>query len=128
MQKFILFLVRLEIPMDRAESRSVTLRDRGVLTLPKSLRDKYDLDEGDALHLVDAGGAFVLTPMQPMVPSLSNKIEELREETGLSVEELLSRLQDERATLAEARYGDAPTGDSDTAERTSANPSDADRE
>jgi bifunctional DNA-binding transcriptional regulator/antitoxin component of YhaV-PrlF toxin-antitoxin module len=59
--------------------RSVRIRDRAVSTLPKSLRDKYDLGEGDALYLVDAGGAFVLTPMKPMVPSLSQKIEEIRE-------------------------------------------------
>jgi bifunctional DNA-binding transcriptional regulator/antitoxin component of YhaV-PrlF toxin-antitoxin module len=82
-----------------------------VLTLPKSLREKYDLEEGDALHLVDAGGTFVLTPMQPMVPSLSVQIEELREETGLSVEELLDRLRNERAALVRERYGDPPTGE-----------------
>lgn len=97
--------------MERAESRSVKLRNRGVLTLPKSLREKYDLGTGDALYLVDAGGAFVLTPMQPMVPSLSSKIEELREETGLSTEELLTRLKEEREALVRDRYGEAPTGE-----------------
>ena len=97
--------------MERAESRSVKLRNRGVLTLPKSLRDKYDLGEGDALHLVDVGGAFVLTPMQPMVPSLSRKIEEVREESGLSIEGLLTRLQEGRAALAKDRYGEAPADD-----------------
>jgi bifunctional DNA-binding transcriptional regulator/antitoxin component of YhaV-PrlF toxin-antitoxin module len=96
--------------MERAESRSVRLRSRGVLTLPKSLRDKYDLGEGDALHLVDAGGAFVLTPMEPMVPSLSAKIEQVREETGLSITELLDRLQEERVALVRERYGDPPEG------------------
>ncbi|MFB6247407.1 MAG: AbrB/MazE/SpoVT family DNA-binding domain-containing protein [Salinibacter sp.] len=87
-----------------------------MLTLPKSLREKYDLEEGDALHLVDAGGTFVLTPMQPMVPSLSAQIEELREETGLSVEELLDRLREERAALVRERYGDPPTGEESTGE------------
>lgn len=95
--------------MERAESRSVRIRDRGVLTLPKSLRDKYDLGEGDALYLVDAGGAFVLTPMKPMVPSLSQKIEEIREETGLSAEELLEGLDEQRVALIRDRYGEAPS-------------------
>jgi len=81
-----------------------------VLTLPKSLRDKYDLGEGDALYLVDAGGAFVLTPMKPMVPSLSRKIEEMREETGLSAEELLAGLDAQRVALVRDRYGEAPSG------------------
>lgn len=108
--------------MERVESRSVTLRDRGVLTLPKSLRDEYDLGEGDALHLVDAGGAFILTPMQPMVPSLSSKIEKLREETGLSAEELLSRLQEERTALVKSHYGDAPASDASSTGNTPAKP------
>lgn len=94
--------------MERAKSRSVHIRDRGVLTLPKSLRDKYDLGEGDSLYLVDAGGAFVLTPMEPVVPSLSRRIEEMREETGLSAEQLLDELQEQRAALTQARYGEAP--------------------
>ena len=96
--------------MERAKSRSVHIRDRGVVTLPKSFRDKYDLGEGDALHLVDTGGTFVLTPMKPMVPSLSRKIEEMREKAGLSAEELLDRLQEERAALNRDRYGDSPSG------------------
>ena len=95
--------------MERAKSRSVHIRDRGVLTLPKSLREKYDLGEGDALHLVDTGGTFVLTPMKPMVPSLSRKIEEMRETTGLSAEELLDGLQEQRTALSQDRYGDPPS-------------------
>jgi bifunctional DNA-binding transcriptional regulator/antitoxin component of YhaV-PrlF toxin-antitoxin module len=74
--------------MERSASRTIQLRSRGVLTLPKALRDKYDLGEGDALYLVDVGGTFVLTPMQPMVPSLAREIERLREEAGLSTEQL----------------------------------------
>lgn len=94
--------------MEKAQSQAVRLRSRGVLTLPKSLRDKYDLDEGDALHLVDVGGTFVLTPMEPMVPQLSARIEALRKKAGLSTAELLDRLAEERAALAEERYGEAP--------------------
>jgi bifunctional DNA-binding transcriptional regulator/antitoxin component of YhaV-PrlF toxin-antitoxin module len=79
-----------------------------VLTLPKTLRDKYDLGEGDALHLVDVGGTFVLTPMQPMVPSLAREIERLKDEAGLSTDQLLRRLREERETLARERYGEPP--------------------
>jgi len=80
-----------------------------VLTLPKSLREKYDLGEGDALYLVDAGGDFVLTPMRPMAPSLSRKIEEMRKEPGLSAEALLEGLDEQRVALTRDRYGEAPS-------------------
>lgn len=96
---------------EKGRSQAVRLRSRGVLTLPKFLRDKYDLGDGDALYRVDAGGAFVLTPMEPMVPSLSAKIEKLREEEGVSIEELIRRLQSKRAALTRERYGEAPTED-----------------
>ena len=94
--------------MERSASRTIQLRSRGVLTLPKALRDKYDLGEGDALYLVDVGGTFVLTPMQPMVPSLAREIERLREEAGLSTEQLLQRLREEREALVRERYGEPP--------------------
>lgn len=94
--------------MDDPASRTVQLRSRGVLTLPKALRDKYDLDEGDALHLVDAGGSLVLTPMEPVVPSLAREIERLRKEAGLSTDQLVKRLRDERETLGRERYGTPP--------------------
>jgi len=94
--------------MEGSAPRTVQLRSRGVLTLPKTLRDKYDLEEGDALHLVDIGGTFVLTPMQLIVPRLAREIERLREEAGLSTDELLQRLREERDALAEERYGAPP--------------------
>lgn len=95
--------------MESSVSRTVQLRSRGVLTLPKSLRDKYDLGEGDALHLVDVGGTFVLTPMEPVVPSLAREIERLRKEEDLSTDQLLKRLRDEREALARERYGEPPS-------------------
>jgi bifunctional DNA-binding transcriptional regulator/antitoxin component of YhaV-PrlF toxin-antitoxin module len=94
--------------MEQPASSTVQLRSRGVLTLPKALRDKYDLDEGDALHLVDVDGTFVLTPMQPVVPTLAREIERLREEKGLSTDQLLKRLRDEREALTNERYGEPP--------------------
>lgn len=97
--------------MDQSVSSTVQLRSRGVLTIPKALRDKYNLDEGDALHLVDVDGTFVLTPLQPVVPSLAQEIERLREEAGLTTDELLERLRDERAALTRERYGDPPEGE-----------------
>ncbi|MCS4198956.1 AbrB/MazE/SpoVT family DNA-binding domain-containing protein [Salinibacter ruber] len=70
--------------MDQPVSSTVQLRSRGVLTIPKALRDRYNLNEGDALHLADVDGTFVLMPLQPVVPSLAQEIERLREEAGLT--------------------------------------------
>ena len=114
MQNFCIIALLTESVLQMSDT--VQLRSRGVLTLPKSLRDKYDLREGDSLHLVDAGGALVLTPMRPVVPEIANEIERLRDEAGLSTEELLRHLQEQRRTLTRQRYGDDPSERNPSAE------------
>jgi AbrB family looped-hinge helix DNA binding protein len=71
---------------------TVQLRQRGVLTLPARLREKYRLEEGDALTVLDLDGAIVLSPRAAVVPKLAAEIERLRTEAGLSVEDLLEGL------------------------------------
>jgi bifunctional DNA-binding transcriptional regulator/antitoxin component of YhaV-PrlF toxin-antitoxin module len=82
------------------------LRKRGVLTLPKSLRETHGLEEGDPLHLVDAGGGtVVMTPMQPMVPELAEEIAAIRRAEGLSMDALLQGIREQREQLTRERYG-----------------------
>jgi len=93
------------------ESSSWTLKvgKRVVLTLPKDVREKYGIEDGDALHLVDLeGGMLVLTPMMPAVASLIEKIEAIREDEGVSLEELLVGLREQRERLTREVYGPDP--------------------
>jgi bifunctional DNA-binding transcriptional regulator/antitoxin component of YhaV-PrlF toxin-antitoxin module len=84
----------------------VQLRKRGVLTLPKSLRETHDMKEGDPLHLVDVGGGtVVMTPMQPMVPELAEEIAAIRQAEGLSMDAVLQGLREQREQLTRERYG-----------------------
>ena len=75
---------------------TVQVRQRGVLTLPGELRDKYNIEPGDTFRLMDLDGIFVLTPMTPMVPELAREIERLRQDAGLTIEELLRSLREQR--------------------------------
>lgn len=75
---------------------TIQVRGRGVITLPTELREKYSIDNGDVFRLVDLDGIFVLTPMTPMVPELAREIEKARLEAGVSLEDLLARLQELR--------------------------------
>lgn len=86
-------------------SKTLTLRDRGTLTLPAELRRKYRLEEGEPLTLLDLGGVFVLSPKIPLVPKLVGELERVREEAGLSVEDLLKGLDEQRCRLYKERYG-----------------------
>jgi bifunctional DNA-binding transcriptional regulator/antitoxin component of YhaV-PrlF toxin-antitoxin module len=74
----------------------VQVRQRGTLTLPAELRDKYGIKQGDTYYLLDLEGIFVLTPMVPLVPELAREIERLRVEAGVSTAQLLEDLREQR--------------------------------
>jgi bifunctional DNA-binding transcriptional regulator/antitoxin component of YhaV-PrlF toxin-antitoxin module len=84
---------------------TVQVRQRGTLTLPAQLRERYSIRPGDTFRLVDLDGIFVLTPMVPMVPELAKEIEQARIEAGLSMEEMLKGLREQRERYAAEKYG-----------------------
>lgn len=75
---------------------TIQVRQRGTVTLPADLREKYGIREGDTFRVIDLDGIFVLTPMVPMVPELAREIERTRLEAGLTIEDLLLTLREER--------------------------------
>jgi bifunctional DNA-binding transcriptional regulator/antitoxin component of YhaV-PrlF toxin-antitoxin module len=75
---------------------TVQVRQRGTLTLPARLRERYKIKPGDTFRIVDLDGVLVLTPMTPMVPELAREIERARVEAGLSVQEMLDSLREQR--------------------------------
>lgn len=82
------------------------VREQGLLALPAELREKYGIRPGDTFRLVDLDGIFVLTPMVPMVPELAREIEQARLDAGLSIEELLGLLREQRIASHQARDDD----------------------
>jgi bifunctional DNA-binding transcriptional regulator/antitoxin component of YhaV-PrlF toxin-antitoxin module len=84
------------------------MRQRGSLTLPKRLRTRYRLREGEVFTLLDLGGVFVLSPKVSLVARMAAEIEQMREEAGLTVDDLLEGLDDTRKQLYLETYG---TGD-----------------
>lgn len=85
----------------------VQVRNRGVITLPAELREKYGIESGDIFRLVDLDGIFVLTPVVPMVPELAREIERARLKAGLSLEDLLKGLREQRERYIQEKYGDS---------------------
>ena len=77
-------------------STTIQVRERGVITLPADLREKYNIESGQIFRLVDLDGIFVFVPMVPIVPELAKEIERLRLEAGLSMEDLLVSLREQR--------------------------------
>lgn len=84
---------------------TVQVRQRGSFTLPANLRERYNIKPGDTFRIIDLDGILVLAPMVPMVPELAREIERARIEAGLSVEEMLYSLKEQRERYVREKYG-----------------------
>lgn len=78
-------------------TKTVQLRKRGTLTLPKKIREKYNLDEGDPVVLIDMGEGVLLSPKPTTIPKLAKELEAIMEKEGVSLETLIEGVAEERA-------------------------------
>jgi AbrB family looped-hinge helix DNA binding protein len=88
------------------KEKTIRVGKKGAVTLPSRLREKYGIQEGDILHLLDLEGVLVLTPTVPIVPELARQIEQMRLDEGLSASELLEGLRMQRERTYLERFGD----------------------
>lgn len=82
-------------------SPTVQVAQRGVIVLPKSLRDAYNIQPGDGFTILDLGGTFMLTPGRSEVDELANEITQALVERGETLESMLEALREERERRAE---------------------------
>jgi bifunctional DNA-binding transcriptional regulator/antitoxin component of YhaV-PrlF toxin-antitoxin module len=84
---------------------TIQVRKKGSFTLPMDLRTKYGVDEGDVFTLIDMGdGSFLLTPRISQVNRLGDRVAEMLSAEGVSLDDLLSTLDDERERYYQERY------------------------
>lgn len=71
---------------------------RGIITLPKDLRDHNNIEEGDMLTLIDLGdGVVVMSPQRSRVDEIANKLAKEWQDSGESLESMLTILREVRA-------------------------------
>ena len=86
-------------------TNTIQVRKKGSITLPMDLRTKYGVDEGDVYTLIDMGdGSFLLTPRISQVNRLGDRVEEMLSVEGVSLDDLLNTLDDERERYYQERY------------------------
>jgi AbrB family looped-hinge helix DNA binding protein len=76
------------------------MAQRGLITIPKALREAYGIQPGDALTLLDLGGVFVLAPKPSQIDALADRIAAELQDKGETLESMLQALREERE-----RYG-----------------------
>ena len=75
---------------------TIQVRKKGSLTLPIELRAKYGVDMGD--------GSFLLTPRVSQVNCLGDRVAEILRDENVSLDDLLTTLDEEREQYYKDRY------------------------
>ena len=71
---------------------------RGIITLPKELREHNNIEEGDTLTLIELGdGVVIMSPRRSRVDEIANKLAKEWQDSGESLESMLSTLHEVRA-------------------------------
>lgn len=86
-------------------STTIQIRGKGAVTIPVELRRKYGLDEGDIITLIDLGdGSFLLTSKVTRVDRLGDRVAQAMTKEGVSLDEILTTLDEERERYYQERY------------------------
>jgi len=84
---------------------TLQIRGKGTITLPASLRKKYNLEEGESLNLIDVGdGSFFLVPVESKVMKSADKVAKAVKEADVTLEKLFEVLDEERKNYYQEHY------------------------
>lgn len=78
------------------DTTQLQLSQRGVIVLPKALREAYNLQTGDSITLLDLGGVFILSPRRSEIDVLANQVTQALVQKGETLESMLRALRVER--------------------------------
>jgi AbrB family looped-hinge helix DNA binding protein len=84
---------------------TIQIRAKGTITLPAELRRKYNWEEGEILTAIDLGNGVLMLQSKPSeVDKASRKIVKALKEENISLDELLTTLDEERKTVYQELY------------------------
>jgi len=81
------------------------IKSRGQLTIPKKIRVMGYLEEGQVVSIIPVGDAVIITPKKLELDEARREIRKLLMASGLSAEDLLTGLREEREKLYQETYG-----------------------
>ncbi|MBT9538131.1 MAG: AbrB/MazE/SpoVT family DNA-binding domain-containing protein [Nitrospirota bacterium] len=82
----------------------VKLRERGQLTIPYEYRKELGIGKEDVLNILKIGDVLVLVPRQLAGDVVSRKIEGSMKKKGLTLDNLLNNLREQRKKYSRETY------------------------
>ena len=91
--------------MQTIQSITAEIKSRGQLTIPKKIRALTRLEEGQVVSIIPLGESLLITPRKLELEEARGEIRKILKASGLSVEDLLQGLKEEREKLYQETYG-----------------------
>jgi AbrB family looped-hinge helix DNA binding protein len=77
---------------------------RGVITFPKKLREQHNIADGEILNLIELSeNVFVISRRRSRVDEVANKLAREWQDSGESLESMLTTLREVRAEYHEKK-------------------------
>ena len=80
------------------------IKSRGQLTIPKKLREAGGLEEGQVVSIIPLGDAIIVIPKRLELDEERREIKKIIKRSGVSPEELLKGIDEEREKLYKELY------------------------
>lgn len=81
------------------------IRSRGQMTIPKAIRKVSNIDEGQIVSMLPIGESILITPKPLQLDEARRQMKLILLSSGMSVEELVEGLKEERTILFGELYG-----------------------
>lgn len=91
--------------METIKSMTAEIKARGQLTIPKKIREASHLEEGEIVSIIPVGNSIIVTPKRLELDEARRQFKKILKDSGLSVDELLKGLEEERESLYREKYG-----------------------
>ena len=91
--------------METTRSITAEIKSRGQLTIPKKIRVLSHLEDGQIVSIIPVGDSVIITPRRLELDDARREIKRILKEAGISPEDLLAGLKEEREKLYQETYG-----------------------
>ena len=91
--------------METARSFTAEIKSRGQLTIPKKIRVMGHLEEGQIVSIIPVGDSVIITPKRLELDEARREIRKILKTSGLTSQDLLSGLEEEREKVYRETYG-----------------------
>ena len=93
------------ITAQTGEQAVVQVRERGQFTIPAEMRREMGIQDGDLFTLIRLGETLIATRKRLVAPEIARAIEALMQEAGVTLEDLLEDLEEQREAYSREKYG-----------------------